>query len=74
MLTHKGLIDLAVIFENKVFVIEFKCGQSAEAALQQIKDKDYAEKYKQSGRKLFLLGINFDPSQRNVSDWQVITQ
>ncbi len=71
VLGHKGRIDLAILFADKVFVIEFKCGQGAEAALQQIRAKGYADRYRQTGRKVFLLGINFDVAKREVGEWQL---
>ncbi len=74
VLGHKGRMDLAVIFTDKVFVVEFKCGQGVEAALQQIKAKGYADRYRQTGRAVFLLGIDFDSAQRQVGAWKVETQ
>ena len=73
VLTSRGRIDLVMAFPDKVYVIEFKCGQSAAAALQQIQDKGYAEPYRQSGRKVILLGINFSRKTRNIERWAVAT-
>jgi hypothetical protein len=70
-LTSHGRIDIAVEFKDKVYVVELKCNQSAEAAIQQIRQKRYGEKYVQSGRRIFLLGINFDTHERAVKDWRV---
>jgi hypothetical protein len=72
ILTNKGRIDLAVIFSDKVYIMEFKCNQSADAAIAQIAEKGYAEKYKQSGKKVFMMGINFSTEKRNLSEWKVI--
>ncbi|QTA80323.1 AAA ATPase-like domain-containing protein [Desulfonema limicola] len=71
VLTCDGRIDLAVEFPDKVYIIEFKCGQSAEKALEQIKEKQYAQKYKSSGKKIFFMGINFDMEKRNISQWKM---
>ncbi|WP_207687736.1 ATP-binding protein [Desulfonema limicola] len=71
VLTCDGRIDLAVEFPDKVYIIEFKCGQSAEKALDQIKEKQYAQKYKSSGKKIFFMGINFDMEKRNISQWKL---
>ncbi|OQX01798.1 MAG: hypothetical protein BWK80_59205, partial [Desulfobacteraceae bacterium IS3] len=70
VLTCEGRIDLTVEFPDKVFIIEFKCGQSAEAAIQQIKNKSYDVKYRQTGKKIFLMGINFDSEKHNISEWK----
>jgi len=70
-LSSRGRMDLAVEFKDKVYVIELKCNQPAAAAIAQIREKGYHEKYLQSGRKIFLLGINFDTQKRAVAEWRV---
>jgi len=72
-LTSQGRIDIAVEFKDKVYVVELKCNQSAEEAIQQIRQKRYGEKYLQSGRRIFLLGINFDTRERAIKDWRLET-
>jgi len=69
-LTSFGRIDISVEYEDKVYIIELKCNQSAEKAISQIKERKYADKYKASGRSIFLIGINFDTLERNISDWK----
>ena len=71
VLTSRGRIDLVVEFSGKIYIMEFKCGQSAKAGLRQIRKKGYAEKYKKSGKKLILMGINFSPEKRNVKEWEI---
>lgn len=73
-LTSEGRIDLAVEFADKVYLIEFKCNQNAKTAIQQIRNKRYAERYRQSGKKRILMGINFSTEQRNLSEWDVVTE
>lgn len=71
VLTSRGRIDLEVEFPEKAFLIEFKCDQNAKAAIKQIQDKGYADKFKASSKKVILLGINFGTEQRNVKEWKV---
>jgi hypothetical protein len=71
MLTSEGRIDLAVEFSDTVYIPEFKCNQSPEAAIQQIRDKHYADKYQQKGKQIVLIGINFDTETRNVAEWKI---
>jgi len=54
--------------------MEFKCNRSAKAAISQIRKKGYAEKYKQGGKKIFLLGINFSTEKRIPMEWKVETE
>jgi len=70
VLTSLGRIDIAVEFNDKVYIIELKCNQSADKAIAQIKEKRYAEKYGSSGRDIFIIGINFDTTERNITDWK----
>jgi hypothetical protein len=70
VLTCDGRIDLVVEFEDKVFILEFKCNQSADAALAQIREKDYAAPYRGTGKGIFLVGIDFDTEGRNISEWK----
>jgi hypothetical protein len=70
-LSSHGRVDIAVEFKDKVYIVELKCNQSSEEALRQIRAKRYHEKYAQSGRKVFLLGINFDTRERVLKDWRL---
>jgi len=64
--SNKGLLDLVVYFENRVYVIEFKvveqCGEGK--ALEQIKSKGYAEQF--SGKEVYLIGVEFSSQKRNI--------
>ncbi len=70
-LSSHGRVDMAVEFKDKVYIVELKCNQSAEEAIRQIREKRYHEKYLQSGRKIYLLGINFDSRERAIMDWRL---
>jgi len=72
VLTCDGRIDLAAEFTDKVFIIEFKCNQSAEAGIRQIREKGYDQKFKSGGKQVILMGINFDTEKRNVTEWKVL--
>ena len=64
--TNKGRIDLSIIFEDKVYIIEFKVAQKTDSlsALAQIKEKRYYEKYKD--KKVYLVGIIFSEEEKNI--------
>jgi hypothetical protein len=71
VLTSMGRIDLEVYFDDKIYIIELKCNQAADKAIEQIKQKKYFEKHKDSGKKILLMGINFDTEQRRIVDWKI---
>jgi len=63
--TNKGRIDLTIKTDNFIYILEFKVGK--EDALSQIKDKNYAQKYLGIKKDIYLLGINFDDKEKNIS-------
>ena len=66
--TNRGRIDLTVKIDNLIYIIEFKVG--TEDALQQIKDKNYAQKYISENKTIYLVGINFDKEKKNISNFE----
>jgi len=48
--------------------MEFKMG-SGQEALEQIKEKKYAEKYRVKGKEIVLVGIGFDAEKRNIGSY-----
>ena len=79
--TNKGRIDLTVKLNDNIYIIEFKVDggvglveTGAETALQQIKDKDYQQKYLADNKTIYLIGIDFDSEKKNVSsvEWEQV--
>ena len=69
--TSAGRIDLTVETGRHVYVMEFKVDKSAEAALRQIKEKRYADKFRlEKGKTIHLLGIAFSSTGHTVQDWK----
>mgnify|MGYP002397507443 CR=1 FL=1 len=70
--TSDGRMDAVVHTPERIFVLEFKIGQSAAIALQQIREKGYADKFLLENKPITAIGINFDPERRGVSDWEAV--
>lgn len=51
---------------DQIFHFKFKLDKSATAALQQIKDHAYYQKYRLKGKPITLVGANFDSAKRKV--------
>jgi len=66
--TNKGRIDLTIKLTDTIYIIEFKVGK--EDALQQIKDKNYADKYLNEDKVIYLVGVNFDEDEKNISKFE----
>ena len=67
--TNEGRIDLVVQAGDWIYVIEFKLNKKAELAIRQIHDKNYAEKYRESGKRLMLVGVNFSSKTGKIEDY-----
>ncbi|MCJ8272751.1 MAG: PD-(D/E)XK nuclease domain-containing protein, partial [Psychrosphaera sp.] len=64
--TNIGRIDCVIQTEQTIYIIEFKLNDTCEAALQQIHDKHYAQKYQGSDKNIVLLGVEFNQKSRNI--------
>jgi hypothetical protein len=69
--TSEGRIDLLLQTDKYIYIMEFKLEGTAEEALQQIEDKQYALPFAQDSRKLFKIGVNFSNQSRNIEKWIV---
>ena len=59
---------MAVRFNGNVYLFEFKVLEAAPdgAAMAQLKEKRYADKYRGSGRPIHLVAVEFSRDARNV--------
>ena len=73
--TNHGRIDMTVLFGGAVWLFEFKVVELVPQgrALQQIKDKGYADKYKARGEPIHLIGVEFSRAERNIVGFGVET-
>ncbi len=69
--TSQGRIDLVLQTDKFIYVMEFKLEGTAEEALSQINEKNYAQPFAADPRKLFKIGINFSSRTRNIEKWIV---
>lgn len=71
--TNHGRIDMAVKFGSHIYIFEFKVVELLPGgrALQQIKEKGYADKYRTRGTALHLIGVEFSSEKRNITGFDV---
>ena len=62
----RGYADAVVERPDAVYVFEFKYDETSEAAIRQIRDRGYADKWIGGLRPVTLIGINFNPKKRNI--------
>lgn len=67
-----GRADCVVKTVDSIYIFEFKLSGngSAEDALNQIKEQNYAAKYRAEGKRIVLIGAGFDEEKRTVKDWK----
>ena len=64
--TFYGYADAVIETPEAVCVFEFKYAKSAKAAIRQIRERGYADKWIGGKRPVTLVGINFNPRKRNI--------
>ena len=69
--TSNGRIDLVLQTDRYIYIMEFKLNGTAEEALRQIDEKQYALPFANDERKLFKIGVNFSSETRNIEKWMV---
>ena len=71
MHTFSGRIDCKVETKKYVYLFEFKRDSTADEALKQIEDREYALPFAADSRTVFKIGVSFDSECRKLSDWKV---
>ena len=71
--SSKGRLDMAVLFNGHVYLFEFKVVElaSAGAAMGQLQERRYADKYRALGQPIYLIGVEFSKDTRNVAAFAV---
>ena len=71
--TNKGRIDMTVLFNGQVYLFEFKVVEQLPEgkALQQLKDRNYAEKYRSRNEPIHLIGLEFSSEERNLVGFEM---
>ena len=71
--TSHGRLDMAVRFNANVYLFELKVVEMAGegAAMAQLKERRYADKYRGSGEPIHLVAVEFSRDARNVVAFEV---
>ena len=64
---------MAVQFNDNVYLFEFKVVEMASvgAAMAQLREKRYADKYRGLGQPIHLIAVEFSKETRNVVSFEV---
>ncbi len=80
--TNQGRMDAWFDFEKTIYIIEFKVAQNEQEikdkgikAIEQIKERNYADKFKtqqvERGKPIVLMGVVFGREERNIVGFEV---
>lgn len=58
-----------LVYQLYIYVMEFKLDGTAEEALTQINDKQYAVPFATDSKKVFKIGVNFSKRTRGIEKW-----
>ena len=70
--TSDGRMDMVVQTADYIYLFEFKLDKSADEALAQIEEKQYAAPFAHDPRKLYKIGVNFSSETRRIESWKVV--
>jgi hypothetical protein len=66
-----GKIDAIIYCADTIYLLEFKTRASANAALRQIDNKGYANRFATDPRKLVKVGVDFDIDTWTINNWAI---
>ncbi|MBR7171190.1 MAG: PD-(D/E)XK nuclease domain-containing protein, partial [Prevotella sp.] len=69
--TSNGRIDLMIGTDKYVYIKELKFNGTAEEALKQIEEKNYALPFNIDDRQVVKIGANVSGETRNIEEWRV---
>ena len=70
--TSLGRIDGVLECPDFVYIFEFKLNSTAEQALKQIEEKEYALPYAADSRKVYKVGISFSSETGTINDFDYL--
>lgn len=70
--SSRGRVDTVVHTRDRIYVMEFKLDDTADAALAQIREKRYGSRYLHSGKEVIALGVSFSSQTKTVKEWRAI--
>lgn len=69
--TANGRMDILMQTPEYIYIIELKIDKTAQEALEQIEEKNYARPFDGDARKKFKIGINFSSEHKLIDDWMI---
>jgi hypothetical protein len=64
-----GRADAVIETTTHVYIFEFKFNRTAQEAINQILNQNYAAKYQTANKSIIGIGINFNEIDKNIDSW-----
>lgn len=65
----KGKSNAVVWEKDAIYIFEFKMDKSAKEAMEQIKSRDYPIAYKNDGRRIVKVAVNYSSKEEQLTEW-----
>lgn len=69
--TPQGRVDIVLLTKTDLYLIELKLDKNTQTAMRQINLKNYRQRFALSGKPITQVGINFDSTTGNITDWMI---
>ena len=69
--TSDGRIDAVIQTPDYIYIIECKLDSTADEALRQINDSNYAAPFAMDKSRIYKIGVNFSSQTRGVEQWVI---
>jgi hypothetical protein len=70
--TPTGRIDTIVVTKKRIFLFEFKINESADAAIECVRERRYAENLRHRNMPITAIGVSFSTKTKGVADWKTV--
>ena len=70
--TNEGRIDAYIRTAKAVYIFEFKLDRTPDAALDQIVDRRYYERFRSSGLPIRMVGVDFASEKGRIDAWKEV--
>jgi PD-(D/E)XK nuclease superfamily/Predicted AAA-ATPase len=70
VVTSGGRLDSTIQTADTIYIFEFKINRTANYAMSQIKKKQYADKYRSSGKKIIGVAVSLGTKLRGIKEWK----
>ena len=69
--TSLGRMDVTLQTRDYVYILEIKVDKTADEALRQIEERQYAAPFAADPRQVFKIGVCFSSELRGIAEWKV---